>query len=119
MRTIEGIIKTIERSGIRCCAECKSSEIDYFDKVYIAGEMFPFPYCKSCGLVQWKVIPGFHLSLEKLYELYLQMADEFHFSKEKVMEDIEYIKKKKGDEGYSDDVTILKEIFERKFYRII
>lgn len=114
MKTIEDINKRIKLSGKRCCIECKSSDIDYFDLVYIEGEMFPFPYCKNCGLVQWNVIPGFHLSLEKLYDLYLKLADEFHFSKEKVIKDLEHIKKRKGDEGYSDDVVILKEIFERK-----
>lgn len=111
METIKNIIKIIKPIGKRYCIECKSSDIDYVDIVYIEGEIFPFPYCKNCGLVQWNVIPGFHLSLEKLYDLYLQLAEEFHFSKEKVIGDLEYIKKRKGDEGYSDDVIILKEIF--------
>ncbi len=47
---------------------------------------------------------------------FIGMADEFNFPKEKVLQDLEHIKikKRKGDEGYSDDVVILKEIFERK-----
>jgi hypothetical protein len=114
VKTIEGIIKRINASGTRCCIECRSLDINYFDRVYIQGELYSFPYCNNCGLVQWHVIPGFHLSLEKLYDIYIQMADEFDFSKEKILQDLEHIKKRKGDEGYSDDVVILKEIFERK-----
>jgi len=114
VETINVITRRIKRIGNRCCIECKSSDINYFDRVFIKGELYSFPYCNNCGLVQWHVIPGFHLSLEKLYDLYLQMADEFHFPKEKILHDLEYIKKRKGDEGFSDDVVILKEIFERK-----
>ncbi len=114
METIKDIIKRMKSSGKRYCIECKSSDIDYFHKVYVKGELYPFPYCKNCGLVQWNVIPGFHLSLEKLYDFYLQLVDEFHFSEEKTVMDLEYIKKRKGDDGFSDDVAILREIFERK-----
>lgn len=114
MGAIYGIIKRIKAPGIRCCIECKSPDINYFDRVFIQGEIYSFPYCNNCGLVQWHVIPGFHLSLEKLYDIYLQIADELHFPKEKILQDLEYINKRKGDEGYSDDVAILKEILERK-----
>ena len=111
VETVNNIIKRTRSFANRYCIECKSQDINYFDVVYIKGELFPFPYCKNCGLVQWNVIPGFHMSLEKLYDFYLQLADEFHFPEEKVLKDIQYIKKRKGDDGYSDDVAILKEIF--------
>lgn len=85
-------------------------DIEYFDRVYIEGELFSFPYCRHCGLVQWHVISGFHLSLEKLYELFLQLADELEIPYKKILCGLEYIKKTKGDSGFSDDVAILKEI---------
>jgi len=109
--TMRTIIDRIRQQGKRVCMECKSTDIDYYDRVYLEGELFSFPYCRKCGLVQWKVMTGFHLTLEKLYELYLKLADEFGLSKEKTLSDLEYIKKRKGDEGISDDVQILKEIF--------
>jgi hypothetical protein len=105
------LIDRVRKQGKRICIECKSTDIEYYDRVYVGGELFPFPYCKKCGLVQWHSMSGFHLTLEKLYELYLKLADEFGFSKEKTLLGLEYIKEKKGDKGYSDDVEILKDIF--------
>ena len=102
----------VKDRGTRCCIECGASDMEFFNRVYIEGELFPFPYCRHCGLVQWHVVSGFHLTLEKLYELYLQLADELGLSQEKILSGLEYIKKRKGDEGYSDDVVILKEVFE-------
>jgi len=111
VETIKVIIRKAKPVGKRCCIECRSSDIEYFHRVYIEGEIFSFPYCRNCGLIQWNVISVFHLSLEKLYELYLQLVDQFQFPKEKILEDLEYIKQRKGEEGYSDDEAILKEIF--------
>jgi hypothetical protein len=102
----------VKYQGIRKCAECKSLDIEDFNRVYIEGKMFAFPYCRQCGLVQWNVVPSFHLTLEKLYELFLQLADELKLSNEKILTGLEHIKQRKSDEGYSDDVIILKEVFE-------
>lgn len=114
METMKKIlIDRVRKHGKRICMECKSTDIESYYLVYLAGELFPFPYCKKCGLVQWHSIAGYHLTLEKLYELYLKLADEFGFSKENTLLGLEYIKEKKGDKGYSDDVRILKDIFEK------
>jgi hypothetical protein len=102
----------VKYRGIRKCAECKSLDIEQFNRVYIEGKMFSFPYCKQCGLVQWNVVSSFHLTLEKLYEVFLQLADELKLSNEKILAGLEHIKQRKSDEGYSDDVIILKEVFE-------
>lgn len=102
----------VKEHGTRSCIECRSSDLEYFDRVYIQGEFFSFPYCKHCGLVQWHVVSSFHLTLEKLYELFLQLADELELPQDKILAGLEYIKNRKGDEGYSDDVVILKEVFE-------
>ncbi|KCZ72163.1 hypothetical protein ANME2D_01567 [Candidatus Methanoperedens nitroreducens] len=111
MRSI--LINRIREQGKKVCTECRSYDLEFYHQVYIEGELFSFPYCRQCGLVQWQVVSGFHLTLEKLYELYLRLADEFGLSKEKILLDLEYIKKRKGDEGYSDDVEILKDVFGR------
>lgn len=107
------LIYQIREQGKKVCIECRSYDLEFYHRVYIEGELFSFPYCRQCGLVQWQVIPGFHLTLEKLYELYLRLADEFGLSKDKILSDLEYIKKRKGDEGYSDDVEILKDVLGR------
>lgn len=107
------LIRQVKDEGKRNCIECRSPELEYFERVYIQGELFSFPYCKNCGLVQWHVVSGFHLSLEKLYELYLKLVENKGMSDTEILSDLEYIKKRKGDEGYSDDVVILKEIFLR------
>lgn len=102
----------VKDQGTRSCIECRSSDLEYFDRVHILGELFSFPYCRHCGLVQWHVVSSFHLTLEKLYELFLKLADELELPQDKILAGLEYIKKKKGDDGYSDDVVILKEVFE-------
>ncbi len=106
------LTRRVKDQGIRSCSECRSTDLEYFDRVYIEGELFSFPYCRQCGLVQWHVVAGFHLTLEKLYEVFLQLAEELGLSREKILAGLEYIKQRKGDEGYSDDVVILKEVFE-------
>lgn len=105
------LTQRVKDQGIRSCAECKSPDLEYFDRVFIEGAMFSFPYCRQCGLVQWHVMSSFHLTLEKLYELFLQLADELELSQEKTLAGLEHIKKRKCDEGYSDDVITLKEVF--------
>ncbi|MCL7413172.1 MAG: hypothetical protein M8353_06095 [ANME-2 cluster archaeon] len=101
----------VKDKGTRSCIECGSSELDHFNRVYIQGELFSFPYCRQCGLVQWHVVSCFHLTLEKLYDLFLQLADELELPEDKILVGLEYIRKRKGDEGYSNDVVILKEFF--------
>lgn len=116
METMKKIlIDLVRKKGKRICIECKSTDIEYYYRVYVGGELFPFPYCKKCGLVQWHSISGYHLTLEKLYELYMKLADEFGLPKEKTLSDLEYIKKRKGVEGYSNDVEILEEIFGKSY----
>ncbi len=111
-RMMDNLIRQrVKEHGHKICIECKSPDLDNFNQVYVKGEFFCFSYCKNCGLVQWHVVPGFHLSLEKLYELYLQLADEFGLSQEETLSGLEFIKLRKGDEGYSDDAEILREIF--------
>lgn len=111
------LIDRVRKQGKRICIECKSTDIEYYDRVYIDRELFPFPYCKKCGLVQWHSMSGYHLTLEKLYELYMKLADEFGFSKEETLSGLEYIKENKGDKGYSDDVEILKTLFDVAFQK--
>ncbi|MBW6519280.1 MAG: hypothetical protein K0A89_12375 [ANME-2 cluster archaeon] len=106
------LTRRVKDQGFRSCSECRSTELEYFGRVYIEGELFSFPYCRQCGLVQWHVVSGFHLTLEKLYEVFLQLAEELGLSRDGILAGLEHIKQRKGDEGYSDDVVILREVFE-------
>ena len=114
MSTINDLlIHHVKIHGTEICRECRSRDLDYYNRVYIKGETFPFPFCTNCGLIQWQIMPGFHLSLEKLYEMFIQLAEEFGMTWEETFSGLEFIKKRKGDEGYSDDVAILSEIFKK------
>ncbi|KAB2946551.1 MAG: hypothetical protein MPEBLZ_03503 [Candidatus Methanoperedens nitroreducens] len=115
MTTKKKLSDHIREHGTRMCIECRSHEIDTFHRIYITGELFSFPYCRQCGLVQWRIVPGYHLTLEKLYELYLKLADKFGLPKEKTLSGLEYIKKRKGEEGYSNDLEILEEIIGKSY----
>jgi hypothetical protein len=42
------LIDRVRKHGKRICMECKSTDIESYYLVYLAGELFPFPYCKKC-----------------------------------------------------------------------